>query len=267
MASRPRLPPAPNTRGFRSPLRLAPIRSAESVELDAARELMPEFIGWGAFMREFRASFLQGQHVTIVGTTGSGKTTLARQLLPIRDYVTVMATKARDTSLYTPLERMGYVVTDTFDADDTDEPRVIFRPKLDAPTRTARDEQAEAFREALIDVFNTGGWAIYADEVRYLTQYLGLATEMELLWLQGRSLGVSLIVSTQRPVSIPLLAFDQADHLFLFRNTDRQNVQRMSEFTGADVDLARYVIPRLPLHEALYVDTRSGRMVRTRVTL
>lgn len=263
---------APSTRGFRAPpsrLRMAPIRAEESVALDADRGgAMPPFQRWDAFMREFRRTFRQGEHVTLVGTTGSGKTTLARVgVLPLRDFMVVLATKVRDESLYDPLLEAGYVMVDRFHADDTEHPKVIFRPRLGAPTAQARDEQREAFREALVDIFGTGGWSIYADEVRYLTQNLGLGTEMELLWLQGRSLDVSVVVSTQRPVSIPLLAFDQATHLFLFRNTDRQNVQRMAEFTGGDVDLARYVIPRLPRHEVLYVDTRTGRMVRTRVQI
>jgi hypothetical protein len=245
-------------------LRLSPVRSEESVALDTERRGMPPYVRWDRFLERF--DWRQGQHVTLVGTTGSGKTTLARQILPRREFVVVLATKAKDSSLYDPLLRQGYELVEKFDPNPREHPRVIFRPRLSAPTSEGRAEQKEAFRLALIDVFATGGWCVYADEVRYLTQYLGLQTEFETLWLQGRSLGVSLIVGTQRPVSIPLLAFDSADHLFLWRNTDRVNIQRMAEFAGASVEAARYTIPRLPRHEALYIATRTDEMVRTKVS-
>jgi hypothetical protein len=76
-----------------------------------------------------------------------------------------------------------------------------------------------------------------------------------------------MIVATQRPVSIPVIAFESATHLFLFRMTDRANIQRASEFGGADVDLIRHTLPRLPRYEVLYVDTRTGEMLRTKVKL
>lgn len=222
------------------------------------------FVSYPAFRQAF--NFEQGQHVTLVGSTGSGKTTLALDLaLPLRKYVCVMATKNRDPSLYPTLMREGYAMTDDPELSAAQNPRVIFRPKLAAPTAEAKVEQQEAFRELLITVFQEGGWCLYGDEIRYLSQNLGLATELETLWLQGRSLGVSMVVATQRPVSIPVLAFESATHLFLFRTTDRQNIQRASEFAGADAEVVRYVLPRLPRFEALYIDTRTGEMLRTKV--
>ena len=179
----------------------------------------------------------------------------------------MLATKNRDESLYPKLQAKGYKLTGDPDLDYQKTPRVIFRPKLEAPTGEAQEEQREAFRRLLVNVFNEGGWCLYGDEIRYLSQNLGLSTELETLWLQGRSMGVSMVVATQRPVSIPVLAFESATHLFLFRATDRTNIQRMSEFGGADVDLIRYTVPRLPRYEVLYVDTRTGQMLRTKVRL
>jgi hypothetical protein len=203
----------------------------------------------------------------MVGATGSGKTTLAQRMIDYRTYVAVMATKNRDPSLYPELMRKGYVLSDDPELNFAETPKVIFRPKLEAPTAKAKVAQTEAFREVLVNIFNEGGWCVYGDEVRYLVQNLGLATELETLWLQGRSLGVSMVVSTQRPVSIPVLAFESATHLFLFRATDRVNIQRASEFAAADADAIRYTLPRLPRYEVLHIDTRTGAMQRTKVNL
>jgi hypothetical protein len=267
----PRLPPAR--------LRLRPLRPSESAQLDTEPprdkygrpggregELEPiPFIDWDEFLAGFE--FEQGQHVTMVGATGSGKTTLALKLLEYREFMIVLATKNRDESLYPKLRSKGYVLTDQADPDWHQTPKVIFRPKLESPSGEAKEQQKEAFQRILVNVFNEGGWSLYGDEIRYLSDNLGLRVELETLWLQGRSNGTSIIVATQRPVSIPVIAFESATHLFLFRMTDQANIQRASEFGGADTDLIRHTLPRLPRYEVLYVDTRTGDMLRTKVKL
>lgn len=257
-----RTPPAPKL----PRLSLRALRSEESVALDREGDHIPPFHDWQRFLRE-DFNFRQGQHVTLVGPNGSGKTTLARQIIDMREYTVVAATKVKDSSLYGPLTRAGYRITDDPDLDPDQQPKVIFKPDLSNPTSSGRAGQQEAFRELLVRIFAQGGWCLYGDEIRYLSDYLKLETELETLWLQGRSLGVTMVAATQRPVSIPLVAFDQAIHLFLWRNTDRQSVQRMAEFTGGHYELARALIPRLPHHEALYVHTTTGRMVRTKVNV
>lgn len=224
---------------------------------------MPPFIPWAQFLSQL--DLKQGDAITIVGSTGSGKTTLALRLLPYRDYVCVMGTKNKDDSLYPRLEREGYKLTDDPKLDPEDEPLVLFRPKLAGPTIEAVNEQRQKFFELLVGVFNEGGWCLYGDEVRYLSDNLKLRSVLDLLWLQGRSLGITMLVSTQRPVSIPVVAFESAVHLFLFRTTDKANIDRAAEFESANIALLRYLLPRLPKYEVLYIDARTGRMVRTKV--
>jgi DNA helicase HerA-like ATPase len=256
------------TRGFRSVpgrLRLSPLRTPESVELDGERfrgELEPPpYLRWDRFMEELE--WRQGEHITLAGGTGSGKTTLARQLLPRRRYVVVFATKKEDPSLYRPLERQGYVMRSTWEPNPDDEPRVIFKPPLIGGV-AGKDAQREAFREALIDIFESGRWCVYADEIRYITQFLGLQTEMELLWLQGRSLKVSVVAATQRPVSIPILAFE-AQHLFVWRFSEKRDIDTISEFTGTLFPVVRQTIPRLPKHEMLHIRPEYGTASRTQI--
>jgi energy-coupling factor transporter ATP-binding protein EcfA2 len=224
------------------------------------------FLRWAEFLQRFK--WQQGQHITIVGPTGRGKTTIALELLKLRrpqtnatEFVAVLATKARDEGLYPPLTRMGYVTHERWGDSPPDvHPHVILKPP-----KEARQKQADAFADAIGSIYIDGGWTVYADEVRYLTDTLRLKDRMELLWLQGRSLGVSLVVSTQRPVSIPLEAFDMATHLFLFRETDRVNTDRAASFSGADTAVARAQLPRLDTHEFLYVNTATGEMLRSDV--
>lgn len=121
-----------NTSGLRtSRLRLQRPRPAESLAIDTEHvdadgaSLVP-FMPWAEFFNWF--DWRQGEHIALAGKSKSGKTTLARQLLPRRDFVVVMATKKRDDSLYEPLIEMGYEVQDHFDPYDREHPKVIFKP-------------------------------------------------------------------------------------------------------------------------------------------
>jgi hypothetical protein len=241
-------------------------------------EAQPDFQRWEQFKRWFmwerdngrgkERGWRQGEHLTAVGRTESGKTTLLRELLPRRDYVVVMATKKQDPSLYEPLIAQGFVLTDKFDPSPDAEhgPKVIFKPALRGPAPEDLLEQREAFREALAGIFAEGGWCVYCDEVRYLSDNLKLRADLEVLWLQGRTLGVTMVCGTQRPVSIPVLAFD-AHHLFYWKTADKRDILTMTEYVGVNQDVGRFTIPRLARHEVLYIDTVTDEMARTKVSL
>lgn len=245
-------------------LNLAPIRAQGSTGLDASTPV--PFIRWDAFRARIR--FRQGEHITIVGTTGSGKTVLMRELLEDRDYTAVLGTKNEDPELYGPYEARGYEITTEFNPNpDADQSRIIFRPRLRTPNKAGLKRQGEAFEAMLFEVWEYGGWTVAADELYVLCDKLGLADIFEQFWSAGRTNHITVVGATQLPVSIPLMAFDQAKHLFLFRNTDQYRIKRMSEFAGADSRVLRELIPRLPRHEFVYIDTREGTMLRSMVLL
>jgi hypothetical protein len=154
------------------------------------------------------------------------------------------------------------------DAETT--PKVIYRPGLKLKNTSVGDAKAiqrQGFERVLTNVIEEGGWAVYGDEIRYLANDLKLTAELEQLWLQGATELVTMIVSTQRPVAIPVVAFESAWHLFIFRTTDVRNIERIAEFEGANEKLLRWLLPRLEEHEVLYIETRTGQMTRTKVRL
>ena len=227
----------------------------------------PPFVPWPQFYSGLRMR--QGEHVTTIGPTGSGKTVLNRELLKLRDFVVVLGVKNRDPELYGGFEREGYRQVDRFSAsppDDADEERVLYVPKTSKHGQDGRRERAAKLRHALNDVYDAGSWAVYIDDVQYVSDQLGLATELEELWMLGRSEGVTVVASSQEPVNIPLMAYGMATHLCLFKNPDLRRADRMAELTGVNRDVVRDTILRMPPHEFLYVRKTDGYMARSKVS-
>lgn len=267
-------PPAPPSRAPQlTPLRLAPIRSRESLALDQgatrAGAALPPFVRWDAFLRDY-FRWEVGQHLITIGPTGSGKTVLNRELLrhaPI-PWVVVFGVKRRDPELYGAFEKDGYELVRSFDAHpppDADHAHVLFVPRSEKEGQDRRNEMSQAFRRAIHDILQAGGWVTYFDDVIVMSRQFGLRVELDDLWIRGRSEEISVVASAQEPVNIPPVAYGSSSHLFIFKNPDMYRTRRLGELTGFNRDLAFETVLRLPPHEFLYVNKDTGLMLRSKV--
>lgn len=220
---------------------------------------------WSQFDEEWR--WQQGEHITLVGPTGRGKTTLETAILPRRKYVVFFSTKRID-STQDKLAAMGYkVIHSAAELHPDVTPLAILRPPWPdgVSAKQLKEIHAEVFGEALMSIFRQGYWTVVLDEARYLTKDLGLADEAQLLWLQGRSLKITVVAGTQRPRWIPLEAYDQATHLFFFKDKDRPNVERVAEMAGLDRKTVQDVVPAMGKHQLLYANRDTDELVTTQV--
>lgn len=218
-----------------------------------------DHVPWDEFMGS-RFRWEQGEHVSLIGPTGGGKTTFGLGILPMRSHRVVVATKPADPTLNS-LRKEGYHVIEEWPPPPL-EPRVVlwprFRGKRDLPTQRA------AIAHALSEIFAVGGWCVFVDELSYLCQMLRLDTDLRLIWQQGRALKITLVGSTQRPAWVPLELYSQATHLFFWRTNDQRDLSRIGGIGTVDPKRVRQLVGALREHDALYLNTRTGEMLTTR---
>jgi energy-coupling factor transporter ATP-binding protein EcfA2 len=224
-------------------------------------------VGWAEFT-EHHLVWHQGEHVSLIGPTGSGKTTLALAILPLRQYVIAFATKPKDATIDTLVRSKGWRLVRTWERMPspanirTGPARIVFWPKYATPDDEPR--QAWEIGNAIRNAFVQGGWCLFVDEVWWFANKLGLGRWLESIWSQGRSIGLSLVAGTQRPAFVPLMMYDQATHCFFWRDNDERNLKRISGMNGLNAQLIRSTVAALATHEVLYVNTRTGAMVVTK---
>lgn len=210
------------------------------------------------FLPHFAGVWEQGQHVTVMGPTGCGKTWLCADLLGMRRYVVVICSKTRDKTMS---RFEGYKVLDDWSGRFYRERKVIIWPRA----RTLDEAKANlrpVIKKALDGIYVEGGWTVNLDDLKYLCSGLGLKNDIETMYGQVRSNDSSLVGCGQRPYGIVQPALDQASHWLLFHQSDDRDTDRMAEVSGlnrkevaaANAALAgRDFLWFRPMHETILV--------------
>lgn len=154
---------------------------------------------------QFPIVWRQGEHIAIIGDTGTGKTYLFSKLVELRSHVVVFKTKRDDTwKEFRNFRR----VKDARAMDENYSSRLIVEPPY--------EKQAEVGFDILERSWRQGGWTVGIDELWY-TERLNLRPQVERLLTQGRSEHLTAMVGMQRPVFVSRFALSQCTHVFAFR--------------------------------------------------
>lgn len=232
----------------------------KQARLSAAAPRVP----WDVFLNN-HFDWQHGEHVTMIGPTGEGKTTAMLGMIKQHPYHVVFGTKPKDATL-DGLVAEGYLKMDRWQSiDPTEYPRRLLWPN--ATDIDSKAHMRTVFKDAMQRIFREGSWTVAADELGFLTdrKFLGLSEEATMMLIQGRSLGISFVSATQRPAWVPLEVYGQATHLFLWKTTVEEDQRRLSFLNGSvDPNKIREVMNALERFQFLYVNVRTGEMLRTR---
>lgn len=233
--------------------------------VSASTEAVPR-LTWDEFLAQL--AWRQGEHWSLIGPTGAGKTTAALALVPQRTDVIVLGTKPKDKTLTRLLDGPGgWRRIKNFDQLPRNpavraENRIIFWPKVETDEDLAH--LAHQIGSAMRWAFLNHNWCIVIDELWVAEKQLGLTRLIEVLYTQGRSVGITVVAGTQRPAHVTLLIYDQPTHLLFWRDNDERNLKRIAGLNGQSATLVRATVATLGEHECLYVNTRTGVMAVTK---
>lgn len=215
-----------------------------------------------------RWSYELGNHVTFLGPTQTGKTTLAFQLLKATTVPevpgVVLVMKPRDAVVSNWAHDLKYRIIRDWPPPVTHTKYVkppgycVWPPHtFDKDPRIDDARLADVFGRTLANCYKTGNKVVFADEVYGLTEELKLGRQLNTIWSRGAAMGCGLWASSQRPYSIPQLAYGSAEHLFLAKDPDKRSRDRYGEIGGIDPDLVKEVTQKLDKHQWLYI-RRTG---------
>lgn len=224
----------------------------------AERDLAGEPVPWEDFKATWQWN--QGEHELTLGPTGSGKTTLLIQTLDKREWVVFLETKPKDRVIDYLTKRLGYRYTRDWPPKERGQ-RFVFHPRIDR--LSDKPQQSRAVWEFFDKMYTAGGWTIVVDELQYVTDELKADAPYKTILHQGRSINLTCVTGSQRPAFVPVVAYSSATHLFLFKTSDKRDLERMRDIAGAvDPREIQDRLVRLPAdkHWALYVNSRTGQI-------
>jgi DNA helicase HerA-like ATPase len=166
----------------------------------------------------------EGYHTAILGTTGSGKSTLGAWLLSkapfhlkpafIIDFkheeIFQKCLRIREIGIHESLPSHAglYVV----------------RPRPDEAFRADGGPDVEKWLEKL---WRNGNAWLFIDEGYLMPDKAWLRNVLA----QGRSLGITVVTCSQRPVDVPLSIFTEATYISIFHLNFKKDKQRVEEYT------------------------------------
>lgn len=194
-------------------------------------------------LKRYPIEIRSSERVFFCGASGSGKTTMALQLVTPYAEWTVIDPKQDIALPQIPIRSTYYARI----------PRQILRASLD--TKNERGEY-DAMCE---NIFNARrGGIVYNDEITATTNASRLSPGLGKLVRMGRGIGIGMWSASQRPRDVPTALLTEALHFFIFRLSNPDDIKRIAAFTDPRV-IAH--MPRID-YECLYYSVKGNKLLR-----
>lgn len=233
----------------------------------------PNVLRWPQFEAMFSEAYEEGEHVSLVGPTGTGKSYTGVQLIkvigerrahdkrPAR--VIVLADKPRDDTIMA-LHKEGmdkrpqeWQIIKEWPPSYGQEHAIIWPRTADEAT------QRRVFRPVLDAIYQEGGQTVYIDEAAYFSDPapdgLGLRAKLGKFWRAARSNKAAVVAGTQRPCAVPRLMWSEPSWVFIFAVEDEDDLKRVAQLSGRPLAVWNCV-PNLGGHEFMCIRRQRGGM-------
>lgn len=248
-----------------------------TISVDEAAPIIP----WATLHGYLKGGeFQQGDHVAVIGPTGSGKTHIAFEVADIRAYVILVALKPQDPLIEDARKKGYYLIPgNKLEIEYVDgrplHPKVIYWPRLsqvsqrrlpaEALLSAEKELHKQLVRGAIGYVRKNKRWTLILDEGTWVCRDLNLQRDVDSALMHFRSLEASVIILGQRPSWMGRYVLSSPTHLFLFSTNDANDRKSLGEISGVDTRLVQDIVGSLDFrrHEVLYINTRTREMYRT----
>lgn len=217
-------------------------------------------VPWGVYLAWIHDVWFPGQHMSLIGPTGEGKTTFAVGVLQQRKWVIALDPKGEDETL----EESGFHRVTQFPL-----PRKLANAVAnEEPVRliiggSARSDQEEAdlrqlMRQYVAMVRQQGGWTLYCDEFQILAdlRMFGMGKQIEQLLIAARKEKTSVVTAFQAPAWVPKAATRQATIAVLWPTRDEDMIKSVATSMGRNRQELLEVVHELPSFHPLTIVKR-----------
>ena len=210
--------------------------------LTAAGKLYPPRVAWEELGPDFLEAWgrphgkWQPEHVEILGPTGSGKSFFEKHILLERvrlrnSAVVILLTKPADKTILA----MDWPVVTSWPPSEWNSKnrQVIYHAKSHGLNKAATQRQAQQVEDLLDKLWHPDANVILAvDEIAYVEQELGLRTHMTTYFREARTLGITIVASTQRPAGVSRAVHSETAWVAAFAPKDEDDAERMAQILG-----------------------------------
>lgn len=227
-----------------------------------------EVVPWDALRTDFLEKFEPGQHLAVIGPTGSGKTTFAVNILEaffdLGASEVMLANKGRDP-LLRHLESGGWARISAWppNFEERQKRKILLWPPYGRASQAKAN--AHIFVNALDYILMEGGWVVYIDEVRYFIEQLGMRSLVDEYWNGARSADITVVAGSQGTTWINKTMIRQESWLILFKPRSIDESKEYADAAG-DRDVAAD-LDALGPHEFLMIHTPDGRRYRSSLSV
>lgn len=210
--------------------------------MTSAGKLYPQRVPWEGLSVDFIEAWgrpggkWQPEHVEVLGPTGCGKSYFEKWILLERvrlrrSAVVILLTKPADKTL----AQLEWPVITKWPPSQWNEKnrQVVFHAKSTGLSKASRARQAEQVEQLLSGLWHPDANVVLAvDEIAYVEQELGLRTHMTTFFREGRTLGITIVASTQRPAGVSRVVHSETAWVVCFAPKDEDDAERMAQILG-----------------------------------